>query len=124
LDIAAPAGTVTYGLVVGTDNTVESFMDYKMGSLISHGVGLGNLQYGLVQFIFPVNVAGTVSLIVTRIISNGSGAPITVKEAGIYCKQYGIATYYFCLVRDVLGAPVTINDGDSKLIEYILQTVN
>ncbi|GAI61618.1 unnamed protein product, partial [marine sediment metagenome] len=52
---------------------------------------------------------------------NNTGSTITIKEAGIYIFSGGLS--YFCIIRDVLGAPgVTVPDKCALTVYYTLRT--
>ena len=132
LNAAATIGDATLGLIVGTDNTPTAFDDYVLGALIAHGVGAGQLQYGVTSYGLPTSDGTTSQFRFTRIMSNGSGAAINVNEAGIvgYCLRgynelFGAVTYgitqslKILLLRDILpGAPVAVPNGNSLTVNY------
>ena len=49
-DVLDAAADANYGIVVGTGNTAPTISDYKLGTLIAHGVGAGAMQYGTLTF--------------------------------------------------------------------------
>jgi len=117
-------GTVNKGIVVGRANTAESINDFVLGTICNHGVGANNILYGITEFRMEVNdPPGTMTFILEREIANGSGGAITLEEVGLYLAQHTAAVYYFCAIRDVTGG-IVINDGESKLIQYVIQVTN
>ena len=120
----APAANSNYGIEVGTDDTVEDIDDYKLAVQITHGVGAGQLKYGSGTLVEATNNAGTVSIVLNRMFSNGSGNTITIKEVGMVATMATSTGFYYLLIRDVLGAAVDTLNGESKLVQYILQSVN
>ena len=44
LDVLDAAADANYGIVVGTGNTAPTISDYKLQTLIAHGVGAGAMQ--------------------------------------------------------------------------------
>ena len=112
------------GIQVGTSNVAQDPTDRALINKINTGTGGGQLEYGPSGFVLPVNVAGTISTIVSRTVRNASPGPITINEVGIYAQvQMGAVLFTICIVRDVVD-PVLCNVGDVKLCQYILQTVN
>jgi hypothetical protein len=49
----AGAGVTTHGIMVGTGTGAFDFDNYALGTLIAHGTGAGQLQYGAVTFNAP-----------------------------------------------------------------------
>jgi hypothetical protein len=109
----AAVGDLTRGIVVGTDSTPVTSDDYKIGTLINHGSGAGQFLYDAVG-IGPVVESGiTMTLPISRIISNGTANPITFSEIGLY----GLRRITIMVLRDVISS-VTIQPGESALIAY------
>ncbi len=108
------------GIVVGTGTTAENNSDYALDTQIAHGTGAGQLQYGSVSIAAPSVTGSNADVVVTRTFVNGSGASITVKEIGVYCRTYTIlpAYKYFCIVRDVLVSPVEVGNGQTLTVQY------
>lgn len=124
-DVLAGAGTVTYGIVVGTDNTAPTISDYALGTLVTHGVGAGQLQYSVVTFGAPAADATTSQLTITRNFANGSGGGITVEEVGLYCRCYDTglnAVRYAMIIRDVTGG-ILVPNGQTLTVNYRPQAV-
>jgi hypothetical protein len=120
-DMAAVANDTNYGILVGTGNTAPTINDYMIETLIAHGVGAGQLQYGLVAFGAPASDATTSQITVTRDFANGSGGAITVNEIGLVCRApYGPATSieYFLIVRDVIGGGINVPNGQTLTVNY------
>jgi len=113
----AGAGAVTYGLVVGTDNTAVDINDYNLGALITHGVGGGQLQYSACTIALPSSDATTTTTTVTRVFSNDSGGIVTINEIGII----GGSGTPWLIVRDI-PSPIAIGDGEQLTLNYLLQT--
>jgi hypothetical protein len=117
------AGNTTMGIVVGTGNSAESFEDYKLGTLIAHGTGAGQLSYQAMGGATPTYNAGTkvFTAVHMRYIDNNSGNTITVKETGfIYGLAYGDYPYrnYFLMSRDLLASPVDVATGQRLAVTY------
>jgi hypothetical protein len=110
----AGVGVLTGGIIVGTDATAVTYDDYKIGSIVNHGTGTGNLAYdsGVVG---PVTEVGSVmTLSVSRIVSNSTANPITFSEIALY----GLGAITVMLLRDVISPSVTLGPGESALIAY------
>jgi len=117
-------GQITYGIVVGRDGaTAESINDYKLGTICPHGTAANNLSYSNSPFLDPYVVTTTTYLTQNRVVANYSAATVTIAEVGIYCLA-GTSAHTYCIVRDVLGAPIDIIVGSAKLIQYIFTSVN
>jgi hypothetical protein len=119
--VAVMSGSVNQGIVVGTNNTAEDISDYKVIDVIPHGYAASTLVYGQGLSNFAVNNSGDMKFQIAREITNNSGGNLTIYEVGMYACQL---TYYFCILRDVIGAGLTINDEETKIIEYIFQVAN
>lgn len=123
-DVSGGAGVVTFGIVVGTDNTAPTISDYALNTLIAHGVGAGQLQYSASTFGAPAADATTSQFTITRNFANGSGGDITVEEIGLYCRALdnALTTRYFCIIRDITGG-VVVPNGSTLTVNYRPQTV-
>jgi predicted outer membrane repeat protein len=120
-DMANVANDTTFGILVGTGNTAPTITDYMMETLIAHGVGAGQLQYGAVTFGAPASDATTSQITVTRNFANGSGGAITVNEIGLACRAvYGTGTSIenFLIVRDVIGGGINVPNGQTLTVNY------
>lgn len=108
------------GIIVGTDNTAPTANDVKLGSLITHGVGVGQLQYGLQSSTNGVTTLANISSFsLTRTFVNNSGAAITVNEMG-FCTFYS-GTRYFLMLRDLLSPSQIVNNAQTLTIQLITQ---
>lgn len=126
--IAAPAGVSTYGIVLGTSDTAESFSSYAMGAQIAHGTSTGRMNYAaqtaLASFTFT---SGTKKLTAThtRTFTNVSGATITVKEIG-FILRFGVGTnsdLKALIIRDLLASPADVETGKTLTVTYNLSLV-
>ena len=111
----AGSGIDTYGPVVGTDSTAHSWSDYNLGTKIAHGTGSGQLSYGAVSFNAPANDGNDRYFEVIRIITNLSGASITVYELGMIVYNN---TYYFLICRDVVSGGIEIPNSQALTLTY------
>ena len=107
------------GIVIGTGNTAVTSSDYMLQTRIVSGVATGEIEYFANIFTTVVVSAPNASFTVNRIFRNGSGGSVTIKEIGIYAMSEDAYTY--CIIRDVLGVPVTMDDGDYLKITYTFQ---
>ena len=111
----AAVGITTNGIIVGIGITAPTINDYKMETPIAHGIGAGQLQYSAMTFGLPSATGSISQFRLTRDFSNGSGASISMNELGLYVIASG---YYFLAIRDVLGTPLEIPNGDILTINY------
>ena len=116
-DVTAVANDDTHGIQVGTDNTAETINDYVLGTLVAHGVGAGQLQYGAVAFGAPSDDGTTSQFTITRDFANNSGGTITVEEIGLvaYC-----GGYYLLMIHDTTGS-INVLDGKTLTVNYQVQ---
>lgn len=120
----APVNEDEYGIVVGTGDTAPDIANYKLETKILHGSGIaGKLNYADHSLVAPTyDESGGWSLCgLIRTFSNNSGGSIIIKEIGLITKQYfdSISVlYYFLLIRDVLGSPFTVTNGNSVTVQY------
>lgn len=113
----AGVGDVTKGIVVGTSNTPVQYDDYKLGSIIAHGAGAGQIVYdGVASFVMST-VGNAVTISIPRMVNNGNSSAITVNEIGLYAQ--GRSSLTIMLLRDVIS-PVTLGPGETALIVYKL----
>ena len=104
------------GIVVGTDSTPVALEDYALGTLIAHGIGAGQLEYGESTVSAPTIISSTARLQCQRLFTNNSGGSITVREAGIYA---GFGARVYLVARDVFTK--VILNTDSATMTYTLQ---
>jgi len=115
----AGIGVVTHGVVVGTGNAAPTINDFVMGTLITHGVAAGQLQYSAVAFGAPASDATTSRFTITRDFANGSGGLITVNEIGLYTEAYLYNNIrYFMTIRDVIGGGLAVPNGQTLTVNY------
>lgn len=114
--IKAGAGALTTGIVVGTGDTAVDADDYVMETIIAHGIGAGQLEYGVAniaggQFIAPQYSGSSGHFSANRQFANNSGGTITVKEIGMYAVMG-------CIARDVLVSAQDVADGQAMVVTY------
>jgi hypothetical protein len=122
LNIAAPAGNASLGVVAGTGTDPVTINDYRLQSQIVHGVGVGQLNHQATEIIYPPLVSGSECyFLVKRILLNQSGGIVSVNEIGVYGAI--TSSYPACIIRDVLAGTVNIPDGGSITVIYRVKAV-
>ena len=119
--VASAAGSNTFGIQVGSDAVTPTRDDYALGTLIAHGTGAGQLQYGTCVVTTINAITGGYSIEITRAMTNNSGGSITVLETGLVCKITDSvpAATYFLILHDLTGV-VAIADGTAKTFKYTI----
>jgi hypothetical protein len=122
IPLNCPSASSEYGLVVGSGTASNTVGTYALQSLISHGTGSGQLSYGSHTFEDLVVSDSTIYFRIIRTFTNNSGASITVNEIGLYAKvqDSGGTARIFCIARDVLSTGVTVDNGKTLTVRYIL----
>jgi len=119
----ALAGNITFGPVVGLDNTAPTINDHRLGTIMLHDAGAhgaNTLQYSAVTFGAPASDASVSQFTITRNFANATANPITVQEIGLYVKGYDPTTsFYFMTIRDV--AVIAIPAGQTLTLNYRIQ---
>ncbi len=120
--VARPAGYHNRGCVVGSGNAPVTINDYKLETQINHGVGPGQIEHYECTILYPPSVAGSqCSFRVKRIFHNASGAPVTVREIGVYASISN--NYDACVIRDVLGADAPVPHGGAITVIYTVRAI-
>ncbi len=121
----AAANDATYGIQVGNGNNAPTITDYVIQSLITHGSGAGQLQYGGVTYGAPSSDATTSQFTITRNFSNASGGSITVNEITLVVKGCIVDSNQqnFLVIRDVIGGGIAVPNGQTLTANYRIQTV-
>jgi len=121
----AAANDATYGIQVGTGNNAPTITDYVIQSLITHGSGVGQLQYGGVTYGAPSSDATTSQFTITRNFSNASGGSITVNEITLVVKGCVVDSNQqnFLVIRDVIGGGIAVPNGQTLTANYRIQAV-
>ncbi len=116
----AYSGETDKGILIGTDTTSESFESYNLGSLISHGVGGGQVEYSESDIPVLSWDSGNKKFICTytRRMLNNSGGSITVGEVGLV---YAVGQYRFLFARDVLSPTINLADAEQLTVDYTLE---
>jgi len=114
----AAIGILTNGIVVGSGNTAPTPLDFIMQTLITQGVGAGQLQYQPQTAPIGTTVTGAItSFTLERLMVNGSGGDVTVNEIGLY----NLFVQTFLIYRDVLGSSDIIPNGHSYRVSIEFQ---
>lgn len=114
-------GNNAKGIQVGTGVTAVALAQTKLVTLIAEGVGAGQLNYGATTINNPTTVGSTRQFIITRIVTNNSGASITIQEGGLACEA-GSGPWNF-LVDRFLQAFAVPNLGSALITLTISVTV-
>lgn len=115
--VNAAAGTVTYGIRVGTGTATVVIGDYALQTAIGHGSSSGLLSYAACAVGVPGTSGTSRQFTVSRTLTNNSGANITVNEIALYTNY--ASAYYFCVDRTL--NTFTINNGSSKTVTYTIK---
>ena len=109
-------GDLTKGIVTGTGVVAVTADDYCMGTLIAHGSAVGQMIYDASSFL-PLNIVGsTITVTISRMVTNSTASAITFTEIGLYLK--GMIS--IMVLRDIVSPSVSLNPGESALIAYRL----
>ncbi len=107
-------GNLTKGIVVGSDATPVVSDDYKIGSIISHGSGVGQFNYDA-MIVGPFTESGSTMVFpVSRVISNATDSEIPFSEIALYAQ----GSIVIMLLRDVIFPSISLQPGESALIAY------
>jgi hypothetical protein len=121
--LEAQSTVTTYGIQVGTGTNAPANTDYSLQTLILHGTTTGKLSYGQTSVSATSVVGANVDLVVSRIIINGSGGSITIREIGLTQSSQlpqSFTQLYFLLARDVVNQ--TVADTEVVLVAYTIRT--
>lgn len=117
--VAAEEGNDSYGIQVGSGTGTPIPSDYKLATKIDHGTGANQLQYGAVTVESVTIEDSNISQFrVIRVFTNGSGSDITVTEIGLVTYYAGVSVL---LARDLLSPSVTVPDGATLTVRYIVK---
>ena len=116
-----PAGTPDPGMRVGTSTTPVAIDQHALQAPIGQGVGAGQMEHQAQTYAF-IGVAGSqCSFETSRVFVNNSGAPIGVREAGLYMTGYDSGTVgrIFMAARDLISEDVP--DGGAVTVTYTVR---
>lgn len=116
--IVGPINNDTYGILVGTGTTAESFDSYALAAIVSQGATSGKLVYGEMTATVPSYDAGTKvwTQTQTRIFNNNSGGAIVIAETGLACQQ----SQYYLIERSLLGVTVSVANSGQLTVTYTM----
>jgi len=120
--ITGAVDQVDRGIVVGTDTTAATLDDYKLGTIIPAGSGLGQLHYSPQMIDLPYTFSNYAQMRIHRMVTNYHTAPVVIGEFGLY--GYHANPFTACHMRSAVPAGITVNSLESKLLEYITEAVN
>lgn len=120
------AGSVLNGIIAGSGIGAESFEDYKIGTIVAHGTGAGQLSYAQDEaYSYSYNTPSkTLTVTRSRYMNNNSPGNVLVSELALY--GFGSASvnlYYFCVSRDKLGETITIPATGQLRVTYTIALV-
>jgi hypothetical protein len=114
------------GIVVGSGTTAVAYADTGMATLITHGVGTGQLSAeDTSNYYDPITNA--VEIVRTFVNADTDAADVTVREVGI-CNAVGAGSLpttsvnLYC--RDILGEPLVIPFEGVLTVVYTIQFTN
>lgn len=127
LAVHAASGNDKYGVLVGNGSGSYSSTDYKLASQIGNSV----LSHSAVTVSTPINTGDAFQITISRSFTNKSGSSVTVTEVGLASVYYyklvyssGSSTvdgpYYIMLAHDFLSSPVTVPDGTTLTVSYVI----
>ena len=115
------------GIVVGTGSTAVAVANFAMGTIIAHGTSAGQFVYYGCWGLNYTTGASSASFDIERIFRNGSGGSIVVAEIGVYgmmADNSANGANGYCILRDVLGATVTVLNGEYLKVKYTITVSN
>jgi len=108
------------GLQIGTGTTPPSPSDTALADPISNGTGPGEMVYPTAPTFSSVAINGqTSSFTIRSIITNNSGAPITVSEVGLVTGG-GASCMEGLITHDLLSSPITVSNLSEIQITYTI----
>jgi len=117
LGATAGSGADAGGIMVGNGSKAFDVEDYCLESKIPHGNEAGKLAYGEVTVESLVDDGQKLYFRVIRTFTNNSGGDITVSEVGLAT----IHVAHPLIARDLLETPVTVPNGGTLTVRYIIQ---
>jgi hypothetical protein len=121
--MVGPVNTSTYGIIVGRGSTAESFEQYSLATIITHGTGANQLSYTAQNATTVAYTSGTktwdASLV--RIMNNNSAGTITVTESCL--TDYNGNSGLLMMCRDILASPVDVLAAGQLTVTYTVSIV-
>jgi len=106
-----------YGIVIGSGDSPVNIDDYDLDTKISHGDEAGKMHYNATTVESTAKINNGYIFRIIRTFTNNSGGDITVKEIGIIAKH---RENKYLIARDVLSSPVTVPNGATLTVRYII----
>ncbi|MBA7523825.1 hypothetical protein ES705_15959 [subsurface metagenome] len=117
------AGAATQGILVGSDDTAESFEDYVLLGPIAEGAGAGQLNHVAMDAPTKSYDEPTKTWTITRIryFNNNSAGVVNVNEVCQVTRGYIDGGYELYIVsRDKLGATVIVPATGQLKVTYVI----
>jgi len=110
LQANAPAGTTTFGMLIGTGTNPVTMADYKLQTQVTAGIG-----HAAVQFAVETPDADTWRVAISRIFTNNSGGTLSIKEVALY-GYFTTSLYTVCMDRTLYS--VNVPNGVAVTLTY------
>jgi len=102
LQANAPAGTTTFGMLIGTGTNPVTMADYKLQTQVTAGIG-----HAAVQFAVENPDEKTWRVAISRIFTNNTAATLAIKEVALYA-YFTSSMYTVCLDRSLYSVNVPV----------------
>ena len=113
------------GIVLGTGTTAVTAADYVLATLITDGVGAGQLDYPASTTVGSLAIgSSTAAYDISRSFANSSGGSITVQEIGLVCgvdETGAPGTRSVLMIRDLTGG-IAVGNGQTLTVTYTITT--
>jgi len=115
--ISAGVASDTIGICLGRGApSAVAIASFALDTPITHGIGANQLSFGLQSFVAPVTSGTSRLFIVSRPFTNGSGAPVTVTNVGVFCYVAGASM----VMIDKTNVTFVVPNGGNKTVTYTL----
>lgn len=114
----AGAGTITYGIRVGTGSTAVAVTDTTLVTAIAHGNSAGQLAHGANSVGAPLTSGTSRQFTISRTFTNNTASTITPNEVCLIGQAAGQA-WYIMLDRTLNTFAITA--GASKTVTYTIK---
>ena len=108
----APAGTKTYGMLIGTGTAVVTIADFVMAAIVTTNVDYSAHTYGVEQ-----PTASSYRCTISRTFTNNTAAALAIEEVGLAVMPTSGSNYYL-IDRTLMTVSVPI--GTSQTLVYRL----
>lgn len=116
------AGDTNHGIVFGSGITPVTPADYKIETLIPHGLAANQLSYlGMSAPLAPTITGNSTKFKLLRMATNSSGANVTVNEVAIYIQVTSIK--YMCIYRDLVTPALVVPNGLNAIAEITWEII-